>query len=172
MTYSTPKLHRSSAITAWPARCGLTFALWACDPLVHESGRPIPAAPDTSHMSARHAARGRDYDPRHPFECGEIDLFDLEAIEAGGALERGCSNDVRGTWLAVAEKMRTEANCGEECAIDDPELQCILAECANALFDAGARSTCEDFSPFVEALVFSDACNRADYYRPALIGRY
>jgi hypothetical protein len=127
---------------------------------------------DGQAASARRTAPDRDYDPRHPFDCGEIDLFELEAIHAGGALERGCSNDVRGTWLAVAAKMRTEANCGEDCDVDDPELQCVLAECANALFDAGARSTCDDLWPFVEAAVFSDACNRADYYRPTLTFLY
>jgi len=127
-----------------------------------------PKGDDAPQVHERRVGRSRDYDPRRPFECGEIDAYDLEAIESGGALERGCSNEVRGTWLAVADRLRRESDCSDDCAMTAPEAPCAFSECANAYFEAGARSTCDDLSPFLEVRLGGASCSLANYYRPNL----
>jgi hypothetical protein len=159
---------RSRTIMPLPPRWSLALVLWACGDAAQELARPHPGGEGARQSHERQVGRGRDYDPRRPFECGEIDAFDLEAIESGGALERGCSTEAPGTWVAVADRLRRESDCRDDCAIVDPEAHCAFSECANAYFEAGARSTCDDLSPFLEVRLGGASCNLANYYRPNL----
>jgi hypothetical protein len=142
--------------------------IWACNPEPDVATDLRTTGDSRSETITHYTRRARDFDPNRPFECGEIDVFDLEAIEAGGALEGSCSNDPPGTWLAVAAKIRTESECGEVCVVSDPEALCLFAACANAYFEAGTRSTCEDVSTFVEAMFDTVACRHASRHRPDL----
>lgn len=141
---------------------------WGCNPDPAVSTHPRTTGDLRNESTVPDTRRGREFDPNRPFECGEIDVFDLEAIEAGGALEGSCSSDPPGTWLAVAAKIRAESECGDGCVISDPEALCLFAACANAYFEAGARSTCEDVSAIVEAMFDTVACDHASRYRPDL----
>lgn len=97
-----------------------------------------------------------------PFECGELDYFDLDALYAGGAIEGRCSDVPVGTWRAVAAHLREHVPCPklDERVAADPQLACDLAECGNLLLKAAARTSCSDFSGAWEDGE-SDACFNA-----------
>jgi hypothetical protein len=130
--------------------CGLTLGCGTGPPAPPAPAAVPPAARVQRSPAAAVAARGA---PEPPFACGEVDWYDLEAIQGGGALEATCSVNPAGTWRAVAQRLREDAWC--QSAVDrlqaDEEAQCAVAACANALFDGGSRSTCDDITPYIEA---------------------
>jgi hypothetical protein len=99
-------------------------------------------------------------DPAYPFACGEVDLYDLAALFSGGTFEERCSDVAEGTWVEVAGYLREHVPCNyAELAMTDRAVACDVAACANSLVDSAARSTCDDFGPFVSE--WSDECVRA-----------
>jgi hypothetical protein len=99
-------------------------------------------------------------EPAHPFACGEIDFHGLAALYAGGPFEERCSDVPDGTWIELAEYLREHFPCNyAELAMTDRAVACDVAACANSLVDSAARSTCDDFGPFLNE--WSDACERA-----------
>jgi hypothetical protein len=99
--------------------------------------------------------------PAYPFACGEVDFYELAALSAGAPFEARCSDVAIGTWLDVAAYLRENAAVdAADAALDDPALACTLASCANILVDTAARSTCDDFSPYIAGR-FAAECDAA-----------
>lgn len=115
--------------------------------------------PNRAPRSNAHSAVGRV-----AFSCGELDLYDLDAIMSGGAFEGLCSDVPVGTWKQVAADLRAATTCDHQGDyVPDPDEACDIAACANRLMDGAAASTCEDFSAFATALQTAE-CARLSYY--------
>jgi hypothetical protein len=87
-----------------------------------------------------------------PFACGDLDLYDLDAIMDGGAYEGKCADVPVGTWQQVAADLREATRCDHAPDyVPDPAEACDIAACANNLYEGAAASACDDFTAFNEA---------------------
>ena len=88
-----------------------------------------------------------------PFTCGDVDLYDIDAILSGGALEGKCSDVPIGTWRRIAADLREATRCDHAPDyVPDPDEACDIAACANSLYAGAAASTCDDFTALDEAM--------------------
>lgn len=97
--------------------------------------------------------RGTDAE-QTAFTCGELDLYDLDAIVSGGAFEGKCTDVPVGTWRRVAADLRAATQCDRGADYEpDPREACDIAGCANSLFAGAAAATCADLTAFAEAFL-------------------